>query len=225
MKILLIILTLLSLNVFAKERIVLNKANTLVLDTSVGVASMTDLSMELTKLAVKRGAKKYPIYLVLKSPGGSIMSGLRFIEFARHFRDVHTITIYSASMSAYISQAIPGKRYILGTGTMMFHRARISNFGGQLVEGEFESRYKHIRKMIVKMETKNSERIGIPLLEYRKRIKDEWWLYGAEAVKSKTADAVADVLCTPELIMDVKEKTVKSIFGTQTIMQSSCPTL
>lgn len=231
MKIVVLLLSLiLSLNLSAQEKsktpkIVLNHSNSVVLDTSVNKRSMSDLSMELAELAIKRGSAEYPIYLVINSPGGSIMSGLKFIEFARHFSNVHTITIYAASMAAYIAQAMPGKRYILGTGNMMFHRASISNFGGQIVYGEFESQYQHVKKMVLSMEKQNANRIGISIDEYKKRSKDEWWLWGAEAVSRKTADEVADVLCTPALIKDVKTIRQRTIFGTIKVKRSACPTI
>jgi len=210
-----------------KTKIVLTEKNTVVFDTAVGKKSVIDISFKLSKLVAERSKakKSYPIYLVMDSPGGSVMSGLKFIEFARHFKNVHTITIYAASMAAYIVQAMPGKRYILGTGNMMFHRASISGFGGQIVFGEFESRYKHIKKMVTQSEKTNADRIGISLEQYRKKVKDEWWLWGAEAVLRKTADEVPDVLCSQELVLKKEEKTVIRGFRKHTYLKSACPTI
>jgi ATP-dependent protease ClpP protease subunit len=106
------------------KTIQLNTTNTVNFRGPVEWDSVTKVKMELYKKLKERGKKHYPIYIVLDSPGGSIAAGEAFIEFAKMYSNVHTISIFSASMASAIVEALPGKRYVLSTGVFMFHRAR-----------------------------------------------------------------------------------------------------
>lgn len=225
MKSLLLILSLvLSLNSYAAQnaKVVLNTNNSVLFDETVSLASTTRAMLELADLVIKRGMRNYPIYLVLDSPGGGISSGNNFIQFAKTISNLHTITIFGASMASAIAQSLPGNRYITEHGQMMFHRAYIS-MEGQVSEGEFESRLRLIKQIVGNLEIQNAKRIGMSLPAYKEKVKDEWWLTASEAVTHKTADLIVDIHCTPALIKKKVTRTKRSFFGSVKIVRSACP--
>lgn len=223
MKSLLIILSLvLSLNCFAKEKIVLTTANSVLLSTGVDMGSMTTAMLDIANLVLLRAGRDYPIYLVLDSPGGSIYAGDNFIQFAKTVKNLHTITIFSASMAAGIAQALPGKRYITEHGQFMFHRASMS-MSGQVSDGEFESRLAMVKRVIRRMEIANASRMNISLPVYKQKVKDEWWMDASESVANRAADAVVDILCSSALIKKKIKVKQRTLFGEFTSVRSACP--
>lgn len=204
------------------ETLNLTTYNVCSLEDQVNSKTMSKLKNCLIEKVSKRRGKRYPIYLYLNSPGGSIYDGLRFIEFAKTIRNLHTITEFSASMAAAIVQGLPGKRYVTKHGVLMFHRAR-GGFRGQFEDGELESKLKLWKKIVRTMEQMQADRIGISLKEYKKRRKDEWWVYGDDNITSNTADKLISVSCSMKLIKQTEKVKVRTFFGSFEYTKSNCP--
>lgn len=221
-KILTVIIAVCTLQIANAKTISLTTSNSCSLEEQVDRRSMAKLKACLVDKQIKRRGRNTPIYLYLNSPGGSIYDGLRFISFAKSIRNLHTITEFSASMAAAIAQAIPGKRYVVENGVFMFHRAQ-GGVRGQFEDGELESRLKLWKTIVRKMEKMQAKRIGITLKEYKKRRKDEWWVYGDDNVKQNTADSMVSVTCSRKLIEKKEKVKVRSFFGTHEYEKSACP--
>lgn len=219
-KILLALCLLMSAPAFA--RITLTAQNHCYLEGSVNSSNMNELKSCLAKQVYQRKSAKYPIYLVIDSPGGSIYEGLRFIEFAESFKNVETVTIFGASMAAEIVQALPGKRHVTRNSIMMFHRAA-GVFRGQFGEGEVEQQLKLWKTIVAKMERKAAKRIGITHARYKKLVKDEWWLYGTDNHIKNTADVVSSFKCSMDLMQKKIKKTEKTFLGSVSWYISACP--
>lgn len=204
------------------ENIVLTTQNTVTIRGAITGTSVTVAMLDIATQVIRRGAKNYTIYLVLDSPGGSIVAGDAFIQFAKTIPNLETITIFSASMAAGIVEALPGRRLITENGILMFHRAS-GQFEGQFEDGEVESQLRLWKSIVRAMEVKNSSRMGMGLQEYKDKIKDEYWLYGTEAVEKKGADAQVDIKCTPQLVAQKVRVYVESFFGGAEVQFSGCP--
>jgi ATP-dependent protease ClpP protease subunit len=178
----------------------------------------------VAKLQAIRGPAKYPLYLVLDSPGGSIQDGAMLIEFMKTVPNVKTITVFAASMAAGIVEAVQGERLILSSGIIMFHRAS-GGFQGQFDDGEVESQLRLAKSMVAAMEKANYERMGLSKDAYKQLVKDEYWLFGALAVVQKAVDKVVTVRCTNALINSRVGVQVENIFGSDNLEFSGCPLL
>jgi ATP-dependent protease ClpP protease subunit len=223
MKLLAIIFTMVCGMSFANAKSpFLTTYNTCTLQESVNVSSMYELKKCLDEKVKRRGYKKYPLYLYINSGGGSIHAGLRFISYAKTVKNLHTITEFAASMAAAIVQSLPGERYILEHGVMMFHRAR-GGFRGQFGEGELESRLKLWQAIVKNMEMVQAKRIGISLEEYQARRMNEWWLYSFMAVDQNTADSIVSPVCSIELSASRRVQKRRSFFGVTEYEVSDCP--
>lgn len=203
-------------------KVVLTTYNSCTLDQQVDANTMRDLKLCLVDKVAHRRGRSYPIYIYLNSPGGSIYDGINFLSFAKTIKNLHTITQFSASMAAAISQGIPGKRYMTENGIYMFHRAK-GSFSGQFEDGELESRLKMWKSIVRNMEQMQADRIGITLEDYKKKRLNEWWLYGKDAVKQNVSDGAVRVLCSKKLINQKRTVVVHSLFGSREIEKSNCP--
>lgn len=186
--------------------------------------STTRVTLELVRLIKERGNQKYPIYLVMDTPGGSVFEGLSFITFLESLENVDTITLFAASMGSAIVQGNPGRRYVLKNGILMFHRAR-GGFQGQFEDGEVEQQLALWKSIVRGMEQTNADRMSMPLSTYKEKVKDELWIYGADNVEQKAADAVTAIKCSDDLIDAREMGTAQGMFIQIRVSYSGCPLL
>jgi ATP-dependent protease ClpP protease subunit len=200
----------------------LTTLNTVTIRGEVNDESMQTAKLDLLDLVAQRGNSPYTIYIVLDSPGGSVMAGDDFIQFAKTLTNVETITIFAASMAAGIVESLPGKRNVVPNGVLMFHRAR-GGVEGQMNEGELESRLAFVKTIITAMEQRNADRLGLTLADYKAKVKDELWMYGPQTIEQKAADAEVSVTCTQELIKKQTTTLEQVLFFQIKVAYSACP--
>lgn len=202
------------------KTITLEAGTTIVLRGPVTGSSVGKAMRELRD-ASRRVPKTTPLYLVLDTPGGSIMDGNDLIDFAKALpQKVHTVTLFAASMGFQIAQNLD-TRYIVTNGTLMSHRASINGLGGQ-VKGELETRYRMIRRTVDYLDFVASKRMGIDLKTYENKILNEYWVYGFDALEAKVADEQVMLRCGESL--DGSDSMVfDTLFGPVTVTFSKCP--
>lgn len=204
--------------------ILLTPANTVNFRGVVEAGSTTRAIGELVRLDRARGKKNYPIYLVLDSPGGNIYDGLNFIQFLGSLKNVHTISLFAASMASAIVEGNPGTRYATTNSVLMFHRAK-GGFSGQFEDGEVESQLRLWKAIVRGMETVNANRMGLSLESYKDKVKDEYWLFGDENMSANSVDAIVKLKCSDELIDARETATQEGLFVTLHVKYSGCPLL
>lgn len=183
------------------REIVLSKDNTLILDAEIDGESVSKVLVRARELdaANKSG---YPIRLFLNTPGGSIQDGLELFEGLKSInRPVDTITLFAASMGFQTVQNL-GRRYILGNGVLMSHKAR-GGFQGEFGDGfsQLDSRYALWMDRILAMDSMTVKRTNgkQTLKSYRAQYENELWMTGAKAVSLGYADEVVTVRCDKTL--------------------------
>jgi len=195
------------------KEVVLKEGNVVVFrgevtEETVGLAiqSLREADKVLSEQGIikENFAKKQPIYLILDTPGGSVMAGLELIDFARGLgRPVHTVTMFAASMGFQIVQHLD-TRYMTHSGTLMSHRARggvSGEFGGQS-ESQLDSRLNFWKEKIQEMDLQTVARTGgkQTLESYTKSYVPELWLTSGKAVSGGYADKVVTVRCDKSLV-------------------------
>jgi ATP-dependent Clp protease protease subunit len=192
----------------------------ILINDAIDSESIAKAQLKLFKLAAELPVDE-PIYLFLDTPGGSITAGRLFIDTVKGVpHKVHTITLTAASMGYIIAQHLDN-RYILESGTMMSHRARIGGLSGQ-IPGEVDSRLRNIRQEITEINETVANRLGVPRRFYEKWIHDELWLSGKDAVFFGHADEIPVVTCD-ESLMDTYTKEVSNFFFSASVEFSKCP--
>lgn len=218
-----IVAALLALSLSAQARTIeLSTRNSVTFRGEVDDDSTAEVQIALMKLVARRGTAPYIIYLVLDTPGGSIDSGLNFIEFVKTIPNVETLTLFAASMGSAIVEHLPGKRLITENGILMFHRAK-GGLQGQFEDGELESRLTMYKDLVRFMEQKNATRMCVTLAAYKASVKDELWILGKDAVSKKAADEIVNATCTLELINTPVIKTVSFLGMSFDIEFNGCP--
>lgn len=115
----LLLALLLSTGAFAKD-IVLTSKNTVYLNGNINEFNVNRTIKELQNLNSQDQGLE-PIYLILRSSGGSIINGIELINYMKKsVRPVHTISLKAASMAFVISQ-FGNQRYITDNGFIMHH--------------------------------------------------------------------------------------------------------
>lgn len=216
-----LMVALLAVSLNAKQ-INLNSSNMVAIRSEVSEDSMTEAQIALLKLVAKRANSNYTIYIVLDSPGGDITAGLNFIEFAKTVPNVETVTLFAASMASAIVQQLPGRRNIIETGTLMFHRAK-GGLSGQFEDGELESRLTYYKNMVKQMEIKNAYRMHMTLLTYKAAVKDELWILGTDAIRRGGADEIVSVTCSLELSIKPVVQDINFLGMTFKLEMNGCP--
>lgn len=203
-----------------KKIITLEAKNTITLRGPVTGSSVAKIMKQMKQLS-RSLPKSTPIYLVLDTPGGSIVDGLDLIDFAKALpQKVHTVTLFAASMGFQIAQNLEN-RYIITNGQLMSHRASVAGLSGQ-VKGELETRYKMIRRSVDYLDFVAATRMGMKMADYEKMVVPEYWVYGFDAVGAKAADEQVLVKCGDSLdgSEDIEYDTM---FGPVTVTFSQCP--
>lgn len=180
-----------------KDLVTLSDKNTVILNVPIMEDSTRDIQLELLDRSARLNAND-SIYLILNSPGGSIADGLKLINTARSLpQKVQTISLFSASMSFVISQALD-KRYVTDNSTLMSHKAYLGGVEGT-IPGTFTSRVNFILAELLSIDTFISKRAGLSVTDYRKLTEDELWMDGPTALTSKFADQLVRIRCDKTL--------------------------
>jgi ATP-dependent protease ClpP protease subunit len=219
-KFLLLVMFLLSFSINA-ETIVLTDQNTLSLNSQVDSESMGKLTSELQIL--NKIETDAPIYLLLRTPGGEVYSGLDFIRYARTSRrPINTITLFAASMGFQIVQGMTGKRYMVNYSTLMSHRVKGSQEGE--IPGSTDSRYAHLLSHIKEQDELVVSRTNgkFTLKTYSELIRDEYWANSARAIKDGFADEEVSVVCDKSLDGNNSRIFNMQLFSV-TVEFSNCP--
>jgi ATP-dependent protease ClpP protease subunit len=194
------------------KTLTLQTKNTIYINGEITSASVSQAIQDIVALDNKRGDDKYALFIVLKSPGGSIMDGQDLIRFANTIKNIHTVCIKCASMAHAISQGVKGTRLATPDNIMMAHRAS-GGFSGQFEDGELESQLQLFKSIVKSMEQRNANRIGISLKTYKAKVVNEWWTYAQESLDQNVVDVLVNIRCSKELINDKRKSTSMTPFG------------
>lgn len=215
-----LLLLLLSFSVYAKE-ITLTKSNCVSLNGPVTASSVSDVMRELQKLSAE-GQPSDPIYLVLNTPGGSVMDGLDLIQYMNTLRrPVTVVANFAASMGFHILQH-SNTRLITPFATIMSHRAN-GSFRGDIPQ-QVNSRISHITQLVNKMDEHVVSRTsGKQNKEsYTELIRDEYWAVGDNAINDGFADEVVTLKCDNSLD-GWTDKEVSMFIFSVTVKVADCP--
>lgn len=128
-------------------------------------------------------------YLILDSPGGSVIDGAKLMSYMKYSNvKVHTVCDgICASMAAQLFEV--GKvRYMTDKSILMFHPAS----GG--LQGTLEQMLNQlvmIKKYVDRMDAEVALRSGIPYDDFKNRLVSEYWIESEDAINENLADKLA----------------------------------
>ena len=198
----------------AITKIELTESNHLLLRGDVNDLSVSKVIQGITT------SKDKKILLFIDSSGGSVTAGYKLMKIIETSgKEVTCVASNAASMAFAILQSCQ-KRLVLEDSLIMQHVMSYS------IEGQEPKNYQFaqlIHRINVLMDKKQAERIGISYEAFREKVRDDWWLFGEEAVKSNAADEMVEVSCSEELSKKTYDETVSGSLTTITVTRSGCP--
>lgn len=188
--------------------------NTVVLRGEVTSSSISRVIRQINESSEKE------LYLFITSPGGSIIAGNQLVYLLKTTeKKITCVANIAVSMAFVILQACEN-RVVLPHAIVMQH---VASYGLRGEAPNNLSRVKFLHRMIRQMDEAQAKRIGMSYKEFKSKIRNDWWLFGDESVKSNVADRVGTVKCSPELTKSrIKEKVQVFIF-TIDVVWSGCP--
>lgn len=177
------------------DTITLDVNNTYSFKTAVRDFSVDKAIDAMSELDAKLESGK-PIYLYLDSPGGSIIAGMRFINFLKSLdREVKTISSFSASMAFVIVQS-SGERLALPNAVLMSHPGSTRCQGNQY---QIASCLDILKQLDTLLHTVITKRMKISYKEYIELIKHDKYFIGKKLIKYNVIDRFVRIKCTKAL--------------------------
>jgi ATP-dependent Clp protease, protease subunit len=162
--------------------------------TGVVDSRIDNLIYRLNKMNDDRKVKE--IYLLIDSPGGSVMDGARFVSAMQASRKpVNTVCMsLCASMAAVIHQ-YGTTRLMLDRSTLMFHDAS-GGFQGTLPQ--IATRLAYVTGIVNKMDAFIASRSHITLHNFLQEIQSEIWVDSDDALARHFDDEIVYVYVEDE---------------------------
>ena len=172
------------------ETIALTPENTVTLRGEVSNDSVAKVTNEILL------SKADHLYLFIDSPGGSIFAGLRLIS-ALHASDKKVTCIANTAISmAFVILQACDQRLILDKALLMQHVAAYS-LEGQEPNNTTWAAFFH--KLMYDLDSRQAKRLDMTADAFRAKTRNDWWMWGQEAIENKAADKIVDVTCSPEM--------------------------
>jgi len=144
-----------------------------------------------------------PVYLVLNSPGGSVLDGFELVNTLEVLESKKIETICVVETMAYSMAAILAtycsKTYIHKFASLMYHPASYGISGSVTkinTRVNFTNNYLHILSKDV------AKRLKMTVEAYEAKVHDEWWLTAEEALRAGIVvgilDSVSYTIAAPE---------------------------
>lgn len=126
------------------------------------------------------------IFLVLDSPGGSVVDGARLMNYVKYSgKKIYTVCDnFCASMAFQIFQ-VGKKRYMMDKAILMAHPA---SGGAQGTIENMHTMLSMFRNYVDRMDAEVSLRSGIEYNKFKAMVADNIWVESVDAVKMRLAD-------------------------------------
>lgn len=204
------------------RNIIITPENSVTLRTTITDASVDVVISSLAKLDRVLDEDE-PIYLILNTPGGSVLAGNVLIEYIKGLkREVKTISLMAASMGFIIQQSA-GERLVLASSILMSHPASTSCEGNIY---QLQTCLSIIKDLAKRLDEVSSERMKMKLDDYIELIEHDKWFIGTDMLFYNVADRLITLTCSNSLMKEVIIVTTDmGFFGTVKEKFSACPFL
>ena len=198
-----------------KDPIVLNKTNTVLLIGEVDSSSVSSVISQIL------ATKQTEVFLYIRSPGGSVIDGAQLVNFISHSdKKINCIVDFAASMAFAITQSC-NTRYILETGVLMQHMA---SYGLENQPAPNAHSFILLIEELIRSTVKlQADRLGMSVDAFYAKSRDDWWLFGQQAVDQHVVDSSAFIKCTQDLLDSEIKLTVMTMFGLIDVTYNGCP--
>lgn len=206
----------------------INKINSQILLTEnnhISIRGTIDDELISNKIIEMNKLDDNNIYIYLQTNGGSVMAGYKFIEsidyLKKNGKNISCIGDISISMGFVIFQHCD-YRFITKSSILMQHQmslelsGSINNLNNYLIM---------INDIKTELDVKQSQRLELSMNDFNNLISNDWWIFGTNNLKYRTADVLTTVGCNKNLINTFIIEKINTIFGNIIAKYSACPTV
>ena len=188
----------------------------------VGPINEVNINNQIKKL--EQISENDDIYIYIKSPGGEVMAGERFIQYMEYVKNrnkkLHCIADTALSMAFHIFQFCD-TRLVLPSSKLMQHQISMSISGNIENINNYVNHIQKINKYFANIE---SQKFGITEYDYFNKISTDWWLYGQEIIDNRVADIMIKSVGCSSKLMDINEYIeTETMYGKIKEKQPACP--
>jgi ATP-dependent Clp endopeptidase proteolytic subunit ClpP len=150
-----------------------------------------------------------PIFLLLDSPGGSVLTGARLISAMQTSKaPIFTVCTNMCASMAFMIHQYGVKRFALDRAILMSHPATVGYEGDV---DRISSFIGTIKRYTNKLEAEVAQRMGLSFQAYKQKIQNEYWVDAEDALKDNVVDQLVNITLEkavklPELSADQKAK-------------------
>lgn len=145
-------------------------------------------AIEIGKLNSQSSA---PIFLLLDSPGGGVLSGARLISAMQSSKaPVYTVCMNMCASMAFMIHQFGVKRYALDRAILMSHPASVGSRGDV---DRIASFIGTIKRYTNKLEAEVAKRMKLDFTAYKQKIQNEYWVDAEDALKDNVVDQLINI--------------------------------
>tara|TARA_A100001015_G_scaffold120828_1_gene133949 strand:- start:2541 stop:3353 length:813 start_codon:yes stop_codon:yes gene_type:complete len=166
--------------------------------------------------------KEPEINIFINSPGGSVMEGLKivnYIEMLNEETTVNCIADFAASMAFIITQSCKN-RYAMKSSILMQHQMSLINRGNLF---NLNNYMEMINDMNVDLDKSQAKRINISYDDFKEKITNDWWIYGHRTKELNIVDEIINIRCSDRLVSNTEKIKRDTIFGEIEYTFNLCP--
>lgn len=157
------------------------------LEGEIDSLSVSAVLSELQRKAVG----KAPVYLLINSPGGSVLDGSRLVSFIENSKTpIYTVCTKLCASMAFVTLQYGHKRMALDRAIIMAHKAS----GG--AQGQLENMINLLSTMkryVDKMSLHTARKAGLTLEQFNNLTANDLWLDAEDAVAKKFLDEIITI--------------------------------
>lgn len=164
----------------------INPVNTVFISDAIG-----DEALETAKKITALSQTEKEIYILINSPGGSVIDGAQIISAMEASKvPVYTVCLEICASMAAMIHSYGVKRYAVDRSILMYHPAA-GGLRGTLEQ--MQSQLTMISRYVNKMDAYISKRSGIPYEKFKSMTVSELWLDAEDALQKNLVDRIVNV--------------------------------
>lgn len=161
------------------------------------------------------------VYVYISSPGGSVLSGMKMVSYARATPKKIICVVDIAISMAFVFLQACDERLSTENSIGMQHVTSYSIKPQQAPNAV--SFQKFLERMAEQMDQTQAKRVGLSYSEFKAKTRSDWWTFGEDVAEQGVTDRTVKVTCAKRLINETTDETVRTQFGPASVTWSACP--
>jgi len=177
------------MNTFKSDKQVkrVDSDNVVLLEGQIDAMSVAPVLSELRE----RSRSGKPVYLLINSPGGSVIDGMKIVNFIESSKTpIHTVCTQVCASMGFVILQHGTRRMALDRTLLMAHKA---SFGAQGQLENMLSMLNTVKRYIDKTDLYIARRSGMSFKEFKDLIVNDLWIDSEDALQKHLLDDIISI--------------------------------